>query len=205
MTRVATAEEALQRLSAGNQRFVADKRDYPNQTPGDRQKLATGQHPFAAILGCADSRVPPEIIFDQGLGQLFTVRVAGHFADGAVLGSLEYAVEHLGVPLIVVLGHSRCGAVQAAIAGGANAGNIATLVTAIQPAIALARAEPGELLDNAVRANVVLAVRQLRAAARILAAEEAAGNLKVCGALYDLATGQVDWLPSEAPSDLILH
>jgi len=205
MTRVATAEEALQRLSAGNQRFVADKRDYPNQTPGDRLILVAGQHPFAAILGCADSRVPPEIIFDQGLGQLFTVRVAGHIADGVVLGSLEYAVEHLGVPLIVVLGHSRCGAVQAAIAGGANAGNIATLVTAIQPAIALARAEPGELLDNAVRANVVLAVRQLRAAARILAAEEAAGNLKVCGALYDLATGQVDWLPSEAPSDLILH
>jgi len=205
MTRVATAEEALQRLSAGNQRFVADKRDYPNQTPGDRQILVAGQHPFAAILGCADSRVPPEIIFDQGLGQLFTVRVAGHIADGVVLGSLEYAVEHLGVPLIVVLGHSRCGAVQAAIAGGANAGNIATLVTAIQPAIALARAEPGELLDNAVRANVVLAVRQLRAAARILAAEEAAGNLKVCGALYDLTTGQVEWLPSGAPSNLVSH
>ena len=195
MTRKAIADEALERLLAGNWHFVADARAYPDQTPAHRRELATGQHPFAAILGCADSRVPPEIIFDQGLGNLFSVRVAGNIVDDASLGSLEYAVQRLGVPLIVVLGHSGCGAVQTAVAGGDPGGNLAMLVRAIQPAVELARTEPGALLENAVRANVGLAVRQLRTAAPILASLEATGNLEVRGALYDLASGLVELLP----------
>ncbi len=194
MARKAMVDEALERLLTGNQRFVAGRPVYPDQTAARRQELTRGQHPFAAILGCADSRVPPEIIFDQGLGNLFTVRVAGNIVDGASLGSLEYAAQRLGVPLIVVLGHSGCGAVQAAVAGGDPGGSIATLVRAIQPAVEVAKTEPGALLENAVRANLALAVRELRTAAPILASLQATGNLEVRGALYDLASGLVELL-----------
>ncbi len=194
MTRSAMADEALGRLLAGNQRFVADRRAYPDQTPAHRRELTAGQHPFAAILGCADSRVPPEIIFDQGLGNLFTVRVAGNIVDNASLGSLEYAVQHLGVPLIVVLGHSGCGAVQTAMASDDTQGQIATLVAAIQPAVKLAKAGPGEALDQVVRINVAMVVRQLRTAAPILAPLVEEGSIKILGSHYDLASGVVELL-----------
>ena len=108
-----SGEEALQMLRAGNARFVAQARLHPHQTVARRMEVATGQQPFATIVGCADSRVPPEIIFDQGIGNLFVVRVAGTVLDDSALGSIEYAVEHLGAHLIVVLGHERCGAVGA--------------------------------------------------------------------------------------------
>jgi carbonic anhydrase len=189
------ADEALGRLVAGNQRFVAGRQAYPDQTPAHRLELAAGQHPFAAILGCADSRVPPEIIFDQGLGNLFTVRVAGNIVDNASLGSLEYAVKHLGVPLIIVLGHSGCGAVQAAMASDVTQGQIATLVAAIQPGVRLAKTGPGEVLDQAVRINVAMVVRQLRAAAPILAPLVEDGSIRILGAHYDLASGVVEVLP----------
>jgi len=190
------AGEALERLLTGNRRFATGAPTFPNQTPARRQELVAGQKPFAAILGCSDSRVPPEIIFDQGLGDLFVVRVAGDIVDNASLGSLEYAVEHLGVPLILVLGHSGCGAVQAAVAGGAHEGSIHVLVAAIEPAVEVARLEPGPLLENAVRANVQLVVRQLRSAGPVLAPSEShdkplAGDLQILGALYDLASGVV--------------
>src|SRR5438093_4353999 len=130
---------ALQRLLDGNARYVANKAERPDQTVERRLALAQAQHPFAAILGCADSRVPAEIVFDQGLGDLFVVRVAGPVLDEAVLGSLEFAVAELGLGLILVLGHERCGAVAATIAAlerGADApGRIADLVAAITPAV----------------------------------------------------------------------
>jgi carbonic anhydrase len=194
MMRSAMADEALGRLLAGNQRFVADRRSYPDQTPAHRRELTAGQHPFAAILSCADSRVPPEIIFDQGLGNLFTVRVAGNIADNASLGSLEYAVQHLGVPLIVVLSHSGCGAGQAAMASDDMQGQIATLVAAIQSAVKLAKTGPGEALDQAVRINVAVIVRQLRTAALILAPLVDKGSIKILGGHYDLASGVVELL-----------
>ena len=194
MTRNPMADDALERLLAGNQRFVADKRAYPDQTSAHRRELTVGQHPFAAILGCTDSRVPPEIIFDQGLGNLFTVRIAGNIVDNASLGSLEYAVQHLGVPLIVVLGHSCCGAVQAALAGGDMQGQIATLVAAIRPAVKLARNRPGETLDQAVRINISMVVSQLRTAAPILAPLVDEGRIKILGSHYDLASGVVELL-----------
>lgn len=192
-------DEALVRLSAGNRRFMENKLTHPNEAPAYRRSLTAGQHPFAAILGCADSRVPPEIIFDQGLGDLFVVRVAGNIADNASLGSLEYSVQQLGVPLIVVLGHSNCGAVKAALGGGSASGQIATLISALQPAVLAARAFPGEtqelVIARAVRANVALIVHQLRAAYPILAPQANAGTLKIVGATYDLGSGQVELLP----------
>ena len=194
MTRNARADEASGKLLAGNYQYATGNQAYPDQTPERRRELAAGQHPFAAILGCSDSRVPPEIIFDQGLGDLFVVRVAGNIVDSASLGSLEYAAQHLGVALIVVLGHSRCGAVQAAIADDDAHGQIASLVRAIRPAVEHAKTKPGELLDNAIRANVAMVVRQLRTAAPVLAALAGEGHLEIVGAHYDLASGLAELL-----------
>lgn len=184
------AAEALQRLLDGNRRFVAETRAFPNQAPLRRRELAAGQKPFAAILGCSDSRVVPEIIFDQGLGDLFVARVAGNIVDPALRASLGYAIDYLGVPLILVLGHTGCGAVQAALAPGgfgARAGELAVLLAAIEPAIAFARREVGDsnpelLLAVTVRANVRLAVSQL----------QSGSGVDVVGALYDLASGTVE-------------
>src|SRR6516165_380132 len=126
-------EEALKRLKEGNSRFVADMLAERNLGRNRRAELAKGQAPFAIILGCADSRVAPELLFDQGLGDLFVVRVAGNVTDPAILGSIEYAVEHLKAPLIVVVGHEKCGAVDAALSGGELHGNIAKLIKEVQP------------------------------------------------------------------------
>ncbi len=112
-----SAEQALKLLLEGNQRFVAGKLEHPNQTPERRTEVAKGQHPFASVLACSDSRTPPEIIFDRGLGDIFTVRVAGNVADKVVIESLDYSVKHLGVRVVMVLGHRRCGAVIAAVEG----------------------------------------------------------------------------------------
>jgi carbonic anhydrase len=193
MTENIKADEALERLLAGNRRYVSGARAFPDQTLARRQELVAGQKPFAAILSCSDSRVVPEIIFDQGLGNLFVVRVAGNIVDDALCGSLVYAVEHLGVPLILVLGHSGCGAVQLVIAGGPEEESLEALVAAIESAVELARSEPGPLLENAVRANVVLTVGQLRSAAG-LATCAAKGDLEILGAVYDLASGVVTLL-----------
>ncbi len=127
---------ALEKLMDGNRRYQVTNQTYPHQTVARRQALRERQKPFAVILSCADSRVPPELIFDQGLGDLFVIRVAGHVVDDAVLASAEFAVTVLSVPLVMVLGHSQCGAVQAAIRGGELPGNLPKLVAAIQPAVA---------------------------------------------------------------------
>ena len=184
-------DEALKKLMQGNRRFVAAEYTHPNQSAERRSEVAKGQHPVAGILSCADSRVPPEIVFDQGMGDLFVVRVAGNMPSPNVLGSLEYAVEHLGVNLIVVLGHERCGAVDAAVKGGQVPGHIASLVEAIRPAVAEAKGRPGDLLDNAVRANIEMVVEQLTSKSHILAESVHEGKLKIVGARYDLDTGMV--------------
>ena len=188
--------QALQRLLDGNKRYAGAQVTHPNQVAARRTAVAHEQHPFACILGCSDSRVPLEIIFDQGLGDLFVVRVAGNIAgDDTVLGSIEFAVAELGVPLILVLGHQRCGAVQAALRsrdGGAPPGHIGRLVAAIQPAVGRVDQHLGDPLDNAVRANVELGVAQLRAAAPILAPAVQAGQVQIVGARYSLDSGLVD-------------
>jgi carbonic anhydrase len=195
------ADEALQELLAGNRRYVAGQLDRPHQTKDRRLHLVSHQEPFAVILSCADSRLPPEIIFDQGLGDLFVIRIAGNLIDEAILGSIEYAVHHLQTSLLVVLGHKGCGTVKATLdalaAGEGGAGNMRFLVSAIQPAVAEARIQPGDLLDNAVRINVKRVVRQLSYASPILSASLRAGKLKIVGAYYDLESGQVDIITGE--------
>lgn len=149
-----TPDEALAKLMEGNQRFVERKRLNPHQDTARLAEVATGQAPFAAILSCADSRVVPEIAFDQGIGDLFVVRVAGNIAITEDIASEEYAVGVLGTPLLLVLGHERCGAVNAALEGGELPGVIESLVFAIQPAIKASENEAGDRLANAVKANV---------------------------------------------------
>ncbi|MCZ0904563.1 carbonic anhydrase, partial [Microcoleus sp. HI-ES] len=133
---------------------MEQKRTFPDQARSRVVEVAQGQHPFATILACSDSRVAPEIIFDQGLGDLFDIRVAGNFLDDVVLGNIEYAALELGVPLLVILGHERCGAVKAALDGKAVPGHISTLVAAIKPAGDSTKGQTGDAWDNAVRANV---------------------------------------------------
>lgn len=193
-----TADEVVATLLAGNKRYAEELASHPHQTAIRRTEVAQGQHPRAAILACADSRVSPEIVFDQGLGDLFTVRVAGNILDAASLGSLEYAVEHLHTPVIVVLGHEKCGAVSAAVSGGHAPGHIHAVVEAIAPAVRETKGQAGDAVENAVCANVQAVVKQLQAAAPILAEHVRTGKLKVIGARYDLDTGKVDVLP--APS-----
>ena len=187
-----TPDAALQKLMDGNRRYIQQKRTFPDQSRSRILELAKGQHPFAIVLGCSDSRVAPEIIFDQGLGDLFEIRVAGNVIDNVVLGSIEYAAAELGVPLLVVLGHERCGAVKAALDGKPVPGHIGSLVAAIKPAVYATKGQPGDAWDNAVRANVKMSVNKLQALSPILAKAVKAGTLKVVGARYDIDSGEVE-------------
>lgn len=191
-----SADRARQRLLAGNARYVAGKRrhvDYPRR----REALVPGQKPFAIVLGCADSRVPPEIVFDQGLGDIFILRVAGNIADPLELGSMEYAVEHFHTPLIVVLGHQKCGAVDATLqavnSGTTPPAHLADLVAAIRPAVEASRGRPGDPLENAIRENVRRTVAALKTTDPILAEAVGHGRLQVVGGEYALASGQVSF------------
>ena len=188
-----TADEALARLKAGNERFVSGKVVHPNSDAERRTEVAKGQKPFAIIVGCSDSRVGPEVVFDQGLGDLFVVRTAGNVVDDVALGSIEYAVEHLGAPMILVLGHTHCGAVAAAVAGGEAHGHVESVVERIKPAVEETKGKPGDAVDNAVRANVRNVVNQLRNAGPILSGMVKSGKLKVVGGVYDLDAGKVAW------------
>lgn len=188
------ANQALAALFAGNRRYVAGQSAHPHQTSGWRAETARGQNPFATILTCSDSRVPPEIIFDCGLGDLFVVRVAGNVLDDVVLGSIEYAAEHLGVSLVLVLGHSHCGAVTAAVEGGHAHGHIGSLTERLRPAVERATAAGCDVVDAAITANVELAVAELSASQPILAHLIAQRKLQVVGARYELETGLVGLL-----------
>lgn len=186
-----TTYQALQMLMDGNKRHVAFKELHPHQTEQRLKAVAKGQHPFAIILGCSDSRVPPEIAFDQELGDLFVIRVAGNIVDDAVAGSIEFAAAQIGVPLVMVLGHQKCGAVTAALKGERVPGHISTLVQAILPAVAKAKGQPGEALDNAVKANVKMVVEELKTSTPILANLVQQKKLTIVGGCYNLDTGEV--------------
>lgn len=194
-----TSDEALRELMAGNKRFINTMNESCMQsTLEHRMKVAEGQNPFAIILACADSRVPPEIIFDQWIGDLFVVRVAGNIVtpqNYGILGSIEYGVNVLGVNLIMVLGHSRCGAVEGAIkalkAGTTFPGSIGTIVQAIQPSVERAKSEPGDLLQNAILDNVRLGVSRINGADPVIAPMVREGKVKVVGGNYDLVSGEV--------------
>src|SRR5436309_188092 len=187
--------EAIAKLKEGNGRYASGKLQHPGQTTERRAELANTQHPFATIVSCSDSRVPPEIVFDQGLGDLFVVRVAGNVIDDHALGSIEYAVDHLGVRLIVVLGHQSCGAVKAAketIAAKSKApGHIQSLVTAIQPAVeATAKGD----LEATIKANVKDVAQALRSSTPVLKPKVDSGDVRVVGAYYNLDTGAITFL-----------
>ena len=190
-----SGDKALQKLMDGNNRYVSAQMSHPNQTPARRSEVIERQHPFAVIVGCSDSRVSPEIIFDQGLGDLFVIRLAGHVLNDAALGSIEYAVEHLGTRLIMVLGHDNCGAVTAAVKGGDIPGHIGSIVKAIAPAVKKAKNQPGDLLENAIRENVAMVVDQLRSSSPLLAHLVKDGILKIIGAYYRLDDGKVTLVP----------
>ncbi len=187
--------EAISRLKDGNGRYTNGNQQHPRQSTEQRVELIKSQHPFAIVVGCADSRVPPEIVFDQGLGDLFVLRVAGNVIDDHSLGSIEYAVDHLAVRLIVVLGHQSCGAVKAAkdtIAAKTEApAHIQSLVTAIQPAV---EATVHGDLETTVKANVKDVVQALRSSTPVLKPKVDSGELRVLGAYYSLDTGAVSFL-----------
>src|SRR6516225_1729460 len=187
--------EAISRLKEGNGRYTSGSLQHPGQTTERRMELAKGQHPFAIIVSCSDSRVPPEIVFDQGLGDLFVLRVAGNVINDESRGSIEYAVDHFGVRLILVLGHQRCGAVEAAketiaVKGKAPA-HIQSLVTAIKPAVE--STVKGDL-DATIKANVEYVVNALRSSEPILKPKLDSGDLQVIGGYYSLDTGAVTFL-----------
>jgi len=191
---IVTADSAIAELKAGNAHHVRHQYQHPRQTHARQQELVAGQHPHAEILSCSDSRVPPEIIFDQGLGDLFVVRVAGNVAADTEIGSLEYGAEHLHIPLLVVMGHESCGAVTAAVQGGEPEGHIGALVNLIKPAVDKSRGTPGDPIANAVRVNVQMVVQQLRSSTPVLSELVAQGKLKIVGGVYSLETGKVTWL-----------
>ncbi len=192
---VPTGEEALKRLMAGNARYVANKPRHRDFSAG-RAARASSQHPFASIVGCADSRLAPELTFDQSAGDLFVVRVAGNFVNEDGLASLEFGAAVLQSPLILVLGHTRCGAISATIDAVKNGtqlpGHLPALVNAIRPAVIEAqKAGAADMLEAATEANVRLNVERLKTAAPILAQRVAEKKLTVVGGVYDLATGKV--------------
>lgn len=186
--------EFWQRLVDGNQRFVSGRVLHPNQSMARLDATAGGQKPFAIVVACSDSRVPPEILFDQGIGDLFVIRTAGEVVTEVELGSIEYAVEHLGASFIVVLGHERCGAVDATLKGGDLPRNIEAIAAQIRPAVEAARFLKGDVLDNAVRENAKVVLAKIKGDP-IIAEAFHAGELNLKAAYYDLDTGKVTSLP----------
>ncbi|SOJ57684.1 Carbonic anhydrase 2 [Mycobacterium simulans] len=185
---------AWKALREGNERFVAGKPEHPSQSVDHRARLATGQKPTAVIFGCADSRVAAEIIFDQGLGDMFVVRTAGHVIDSAVLGSIEYAVTVLGVPLVVVLGHDSCGAVNAALSaineGNLPGGYVRDVVERVAPSILLGRRDGLSRVDEFEERHVHETMSQLMARSTAIAEGVAAGDLAIVGVTYQLDDGR---------------
>jgi carbonic anhydrase len=192
-----SADQGLQMLIDGNQRFVDGTLTAFSNLAQDREGVAGGQSPFAVIVSCSDSRVPPELVFDQTVGQLFVVRTAGQVIDEAARGSITYGVDILKAPLLVVLGHSGCGAVEAAIAaiqGQPIPGYAYRFAEGIGPAVQSVIDEPGDLLDNAIRANIAMGVDQIRTAEPDLTAAVSSGTLTITGGYYDLTSGEVSFL-----------
>ncbi len=185
-----SSSDALSRLREGNERFVNDKLDGELNDSSRRSQLESGQQPYAIILSCADSRVVPELTFDTGLGEIFVIRVAGNIANTSSIASIEYAVAHLGVNLIVVLGHENCGAVGAAVAGGDNGHNLNMLLAHINPAI---NSSESPDVNSVVRKNAELTSDNLLQRSSIIS-DAAKTRLKIMPAFYNLGSGQVDFL-----------
>jgi carbonic anhydrase len=193
---VTTGDQALQRLLEGNARFVANRTEAIDEGLDRRVAVSKGQQPFATVIGCVDSRVPIELVFDRGLGDLVVVRSAGEALDHSVTGSLEFGVAELKTPLLMVLGHQRCGAIDATIKAmdshrtGAHPGGIEYLVDTLSPAVRQVAGKPGDRLENAVQANVQHVLTELRKSP-VLGPLEKSGKVELVGAYYELDTGKV--------------
>ncbi len=195
------AEAVMRELKEGNERFAAGKPQHPHTSLERMREVVAGQHPHAVVLTCADSRVPPEVLFDQGIGDLFVVRVAGNVANNDQTGSVEYAVDHLATPLCVVLGHSGCGAVSAVVNGDHVTEDIRRMVAPIGGVVqATRRSHPGmsgdALIAASVQANVQETLHQLMAGSELIAEKVRSGKLRLVGGVYSLPTGKVEWLGS---------
>jgi len=197
------ADEGLKLLKEGNARFVVMKLQHPNETIAQREKTATeGQEPFATVLTCSDSRVPVEAIFDRGIGDIFVVRVAGNIAkDSSVIGSIEYAAEHLHVPLLVVMGHTECGAVNAGLSDSPAAGKIRDIQKDIEPVAAKTKKDHpnlrgADLLNAVTKNNVLQAKADILSQSHIITEEVSAVKVKIVTALYNVKTGKVEWIES---------
>ncbi|MBA3602158.1 MAG: carbonic anhydrase [Parachlamydiaceae bacterium] len=188
-----STKNSFEKLIQGNQRYVNSTTVCHDDWIAKRVAQVEGQTPFAVIVTCSDSRVPPEIIFDQALGALFVVRVAGNVIDDIALGSIEYGVDILKANIILVLGHANCGAVQAALKGMKFDNHIQDVLAAIQPAVNATKGQSGDLLEKTIRANVMLVEEKLKTSKPVLANLIEKGSLRIIGAYYDLASGKVDY------------
>lgn len=194
-----TYKEALEKLMAGNIRFVSGTHQHTGDSLGVVKSLASGQKPYAIILTCSDSRVPPELLFDTGIGELFIIRVAGNVVDPIILGSIEYAAEHLGTPLVMVLGHEKCGAVKATVElKGKGEGNIGAIVSAIQPALKKAEesrkaseTENAQFVETVADMNIALVKDALTKQSDVLHHLVSAKKLNIVSAKYDIDEGRV--------------
>jgi carbonic anhydrase len=206
-----SALQALDRLREGNRRFASGDPSHDSRSDRARRgELASGQQPFAAILGCSDSRVPVEIVFDQGLGDLFVIRVAGNVVAPSQIGSVEFAAERFGTRLVVVLGHSRCGVIQATLEqlqrpGESQSRNVDSIVNRVRPSLqplldTELRHDPDALMRQAVRANIRAAVSHLRHGSQLIEQLAQSSGLVVVGAEYSLETGVVDFFEGVPPS-----
>jgi carbonic anhydrase len=209
---VSETEPPLDRLRSGNERFASGQSAHPHADSGRiASTAAEGQHPFAAIVACSDSRVPVELLFDQGIGDLFVIRVAGNVCAIDETGSIEYVVEHLGTTLLVVMGHAGCGAVTAVANGADERGNLSGLVSHIRPSIDVVRREHPELtgqslVSAAIEQNIWHSIEDVITHSRTVRAAVKAGRLSIVGAVYDIATGRIRWLGVHPDQDdLIEH
>jgi carbonic anhydrase len=195
-----SADQAIKKLADGNSRYAAGACLHSDISQARRTETAQkGQHPIATILSCSDSRVPPEYIFDQGIGDLFVIRVAGNVADTDEIGSAEYGVDHLGTPVLMVLGHSKCGAVTAVATGAELHGSIPALVENIRPAVDKAKqknpsAQGDALVSDSITLNVWQSIEDMLKKSAIIRARAKAGEVKIIGALYDIETGKIHLL-----------
>ena len=189
-------DAVLQLLREGNERFCKNAFIHPRQSPQTRKALLSGQKPFASILTCSDSRVPPEIIFDGGIGDLFVIRNAGNILDSTVLGTLQYSTEHLGVQLILVLGHTLCSAITSAVKGGHSSGHIGQILEALRPAVESVRQMEGDQITNAVIENVRRIVHHLSCSEPAFKDLVIQKKIRILGCIYHLETGKVEFLES---------
>ncbi len=190
-----SADEALMKLTQGNERFIKLRETHPDNSKKRRQEMLKGQHPFVVILSCSDSRVPPELIFDQGLGDIFEIRNAGNVLDEHVIGSIEYAVMHCGVKLIVIMGHQDCGAIAATLSGKSETKYIKSLEDSIQPAVEDCKKHGIEVnSDNVVKAHVMQDIEELMTQDTDLVKYMKENDVKILPAYYHIDTGKVDFL-----------